>query len=318
MNYKDSKDKVAYSFRSANKFIVVPNSLGVFENLTSANCSDAESMCSEVPEIEPGEAGEEDGEVGEVVNMVNTDAVYFGKVIRMTASRITIEDCKDEEALYTCPLDVIASGHVVDRDDKVFYKKNPNGDVSYIEKSPLVYDTSDGLVSGKEFHLEENEEVEFKSMETTKLPGNYVPDAQKKNNSLFVQHLEKYVTGFLNSSRGGTLYFGIRDDATVVGTVAEADRRKQQDQIRTAIDYAVSKCISPSVEPDFIKVTFINIYDEMFDGFLLSKTKMVVKIKVESSGKKLLYATRDDTRYIRHSGSNIKMTNEMINARFSA
>ena len=53
MNYKDSKDKVAYSFRSANKFIVVPNSLGVFENLTSANCSDAESMCSEVPEIEP-------------------------------------------------------------------------------------------------------------------------------------------------------------------------------------------------------------------------------------------------------------------------
>lgn len=312
-NYKGGKDKVAITFKSAWKFIVKP---GV-EIVDSAASSLAGSRAgSRSPSPSPGER-EPLVEAIPVSKNAKEETFYYGKVMRITQTRLTIEDWRDDEKLFNCNPSVISPSATCVRDDKVFFKKNDNGEITYVMNSPLVDRVTDGFIAETQFQMEENEEVECKSLTGCVLPGGVWKDGKRSYNQMFMDYLEKYITGFLNG-RGGDLYIGIDDNGIIKGTLVEEDRRKQQDTIRIAIDYVCREKISPQVEPEFITISFINLYDPMFDGFMLSKKKMVIKISVKPSGKRILYATtKDDIRYIRQSGSTVRMTNEMINARFS-
>ena len=307
-SWNGTKDRIAKSYKSAKPFMVkkedLPEGTIVKETLHSSSVSNSAANSDNESLASTAEEKHED------------EPFFYGKVLRVTSTKIMIEDWKDDNIVVECPINLVQGDFK--RDDMVFYTKGAKGEVTKVEPHQIVTKFEDGFLLGSSVDkLQEDEENEFKNFSEVHLPGKLLPDGKRRNHPFFVQVCEKYIVGFLNSSRGGSLYIGVSDAGNIAGTKIEKDKRRQQDHIRTCIDYITSQCIVPQVESNLIKISFINLYEPMFDGYMLSAERMLVKIDVSPSNKKGVYETKDKVAFIRKSGSTTAMSPSMISARFT-
>ncbi|PVD31769.1 hypothetical protein C0Q70_07187 [Pomacea canaliculata] len=132
----------------------------------------------------------------------------------------------------------------------------------------------------------ETRNIEFKAAYTT---------LRERGNGLF-DLVGKYVCGFLNSTEGGTLYFGVDDSGKVRGSLCS---RGEEDKVRQIIDQSI-RTIEPSVFPTSYRVHFCPVMEET--GYL-SDNLQVLEIEVyptKSQGR--LYDFKGHI-YMRRDGS---------------
>ena len=72
------------------------------------------------------------------------------------------------------------------------------------------------------------------------------------------EHVDRYVVAYLNSNITGIIYWGIRDDGTVVGVRLNT---QQRDEVRQTVDRQLSNC-KPSVLPSSYNTHFRSVFDQ--------------------------------------------------------
>lgn len=104
---------------------------------------------------------------------------------------------------------------------------------------------------------------------------------------------ERYAVAFLNSE-GGNIYWGIRDDRTVIGVPLTSGQR---DQVRQAVNSRLTT-IRPQILPDAFRLTFYPVADPP-DG----TERSVVELKVPSlRHRDLLFSTGNEEVHVRVDG----------------
>jgi hypothetical protein len=110
---------------------------------------------------------------------------------------------------------------------------------------------------------------------------------------------EKYAVGFLNSE-GGNIYWGIRDDRTVVGVALTATQR---DEVRVGVNNRLSS-IRPPILPDAFRLNFYRVL-----GAPEPSERSVVELRVPSLPQRgFLFHTGSEAVYMRLDGVSQKLS----------
>jgi tetratricopeptide (TPR) repeat protein len=163
------------------------------------------------------------------------------------------------------------------------------------------------FIKGQIFHREEDEYVEFKSIESQK--------PIKK----IVDYAEQYITGFLNASVEGDIYVGINDSGEIVGITLN---RSQIDELRKGITDKLRN-LEPKIAPSYYKIPIHDVYNE--EGKLIKDLYIVQlhTVKVEnddlyrtSEREYWMYKTGGGSIYLKKESSCFKLDGEEIKKEF--
>jgi predicted HTH transcriptional regulator len=117
------------------------------------------------------------------------------------------------------------------------------------------------------------------------------------------------VNAFLNT-QGGTLYFGVKDDGTVMGFPTN---RRMRDLIRLKVDSIISSMI-PQVDPNLVAVRFVKVQNPP-SRFLRSGEDLIILEVFVRKGRAPIYLVNKTIAYYRLSGSTREFDEETIHER---
>eukprot|EP01114_Cavostelium_apophysatum_P017618 TRINITY_DN5286_c0_g1_i1.p1 TRINITY_DN5286_c0_g1~~TRINITY_DN5286_c0_g1_i1.p1 ORF type:complete len:679 (-),score=119.66 TRINITY_DN5286_c0_g1_i1:38-2074(-) len=150
---------------------------------------------------------------------------------------------------------------------------------------------------GSTLQFDEDQEHEFKSVTT-------IPDPAEA----VTQYCMKYINAFLNTN-GGTLFFGVEDDGTIIGLKFN---RKKRDQLRLRVDGIVSN-FKPQVDPELWKLEFIPVSGHQPES-PEEASPYVVRVTVKR-GRAPVYINGGGKAFLRYSGSTHQMNEWLIKQR---
>jgi hypothetical protein len=149
---------------------------------------------------------------------------------------------------------------------------------------------------GSVVDLEESTTVEFKEVKGSD------PVSAIKNTA------DNYAVGFLNSE-GGTVYWGIRDDRTIVGLALTATLR---DQVKRAVVNKLNE-IQPHRDPSDFQIRFVPVKDPKG----AAEERFVVELSVPRGASGTTYLTAGSHAYVRVNAVNQKLNGSQLNERIS-
>lgn len=110
--------------------------------------------------------------------------------------------------------------------------------------------------------------------------------------SRIVQYLDKLIVAFLNTSCGGRAYFGVADNASVIGITLSQNMR---DLLQRSV-YDVQKKIMPPPPSNVVKITFHPVTEK---GFVIND-KFVCVVQVQGCAHRAaVYQNRHEVAYVR-------------------
>lgn len=151
------------------------------------------------------------------------------------------------------------------------------------------------FVKNKIFHREEGNTVEFKEIKGEK-PVNKIVD-----------HAEEYITGFLNASLEGDIYFGIEDSGKILGVLLN---RSDKDKILNFIPNKLRNTKPPVIQSCY-SIDFYNVCDEEEKEIENLYIVQIHTLKLEFEPTSF-YKTVGGSIYFKKGSSCIKLNDEEI------
>ena len=258
----------------------------------------------------------------------NVFILYYGKIQRyhpitrsFTILRWTTEDeweskemymCSEKELRETLPFDSLKEGmkvefrcHAITKEIYDIYQTNV---ISLDQAKQLVIDREFFCI-GSIYQKQESRIVEFKNFSNNQLPSEEM-----------LKMVEKNVIGFLNSRKGGSLFFGINDHGEIVGTVLNfKNPREHADRLNTQLSNCLKNC-NPAVDPFLYEVKCHKLFQRKFEGYKECHDKWIIEIVVFPHNHHTLWETSGNydgikTAYIRMEASTERMSAAMIRNR---
>ncbi len=160
------------------------------------------------------------------------------------------------------------------------------------------------FIKGQVFHREEDQYVEFKSIDS--------PKPVRK----IVDYAEQYITGFLNASVEGDIYVGINDPGEIVGITLN---RSNKDEIRKGITDKLRN-LEPIIAPSYYNIYIHDVYniEEKIIEDLYVVQLHTVKVEDDdlyrtSNRDSWMYKTREGSIYLKKESSCFKLSGEELN-----
>lgn len=118
-----------------------------------------------------------------------------------------------------------------------------------------------------------------------------------------INAVDNYAVSFLNSE-GGSIYWGINDERTVVGLQLDANQR---DELRRSVNSKLVT-IQPPIDPTAYRIEF---YSVIQNGQRLPDV-FVIEVRVPSSNSDRLYFTSGGETFVRLDGIKKKLSGPEI------
>mmetsp|Transcript_15750 Transcript_15750/g.26121 ORF Transcript_15750/g.26121 Transcript_15750/m.26121 type:complete len:349 (-) Transcript_15750:235-1281(-) len=160
------------------------------------------------------------------------------------------------------------------------------------------------FVSGSQLQTEEDRDIEYKHIYSSRRPMDTI-----------LQRCGPGICGFLNSTNGGRMLFGISDDGVVQGLPFT---RQERDQIRTRLSNMMNVNFVPPVDPSLLTITFIPVRPQAaIDSNHTSELSCaahalyVLEVAVSQGSDEVLHFFKNQA-YRRSHGNNLAMSPSAI------